>query len=99
MNLPYSEKVKKYWRVIAELTDLHEIYQNTPMTNSNISIDHFVPWSYVAHDELWNLHPTTRGINSSKGNRVPDWNTYFPKLAALEYRVYSLMWNNDGVRA
>ena len=58
MNLPYSEKVKKYWRVIAELTDLHEIYQNTPMTNSNISIDHFVPWSYVAHDELWNLHPT-----------------------------------------
>ncbi|MBE5919975.1 MAG: hypothetical protein E7272_09045 [Pseudobutyrivibrio ruminis] len=25
----------------------------------DISIDHFVPWSYVAHDEMWNLNPTT----------------------------------------
>ena len=93
------EKAKRYWRLIAENMDLHEIYRDTLMTNNNISIDHFVPWSYVAHDELWNLHPTTRGINSSKGNRLPDWNVYFPKLAALEYRAYLLMWKNDGVRS
>ena len=93
------EKVKRYWRTIADSMDVHEIYKDTEMTNNNISIDHFVPWSYVAHDELWNLHPTTKGINSSKGNRLPDWKVYFPKLAALEYRAYLLMWKNDVVRA
>ena len=92
------EKVKKYWRIIADIIDLHEIYRDTPLTNNTISIDHFVPWSYVAHDELWNLHPTTKQINSSKGNRLPDWNIYFPKLAELEYRAYLLMWDNDEVR-
>ena len=38
---------------------------------------------YVAHDEFWNLHPTTRSINSSKSNHLPDWKTYFPQLARL----------------
>ena len=93
------ERVKKYWRAVAENMDLHEIYKDTKMSNSNISIDHFVPWSYVAHDELWNLHPTTRELNSSKGNRLPEWSSYFPKLAALEYKVYLLMWKNGVVRA
>jgi len=51
----------------------------------DISIDHFVPWSYVAHDEMWNLNPTTKSINSFKSNKLPDWNTYFKRLAMLEY--------------
>ncbi|MDY5576621.1 MAG: HNH endonuclease domain-containing protein [Lachnospiraceae bacterium] len=40
------------------------------MTENDISIDHFVPWSYVAHDEMWNLNPTTKSINSSKRNNL-----------------------------
>ena len=64
----------------------------------SISIDHFVPWSYVAHDELWNLSPTTRSINSSKSNYLPDWDTYFPKLAGQEFFSYKMMWKYDTVR-
>ena len=59
-----------------------------------MSIDHFVPWSYVAHDELWNLSPTTRSINSSKSNKLPKWNLYFEKLFRLEYQAYCLVWKN-----
>ena len=59
-----------------------------------ISIDHFVPWSYVAHDELWNLHPTTKSVNSSKSNNLPDWDVYFKSLAKAEYNAY-LMVNRD----
>lgn len=92
------EKVKKYWKQVIQLSSVHEIYRNTEVTTEDMSIDHFVPWSYVAHDEFWNLHPTTRGINSSKSNLLPDWNIYFPKLCELEYFSYKMMYQYEIVR-
>lgn len=95
----HLEKVKKYWKVIMSLTDVYEIYGKTRMEQKDISIDHFVPWSYVASDELWNLHPTTKRINSSKSNRLPEWKLYFPALSKLEYQSYLLMWKYEKVHA
>ncbi len=92
------EKVKKYWKLLSELETFHEIYGGTEVTKSNISIDHFVPWSYVAHDEFWNLHPTTRAINSSKSNNLPDWEHYFPLLAEVEYHSYRMIWTYEKVQ-
>lgn len=91
------EKVKKYWKLLLTLQPIYEIYGHIPLADKEISIDHFVPWSYVAHDEFWNLHPTTRSINSSKSNNLPDWNIYFPQLARLEYMSYELIWKYDTV--
>lgn len=65
--------------------------------DNKISIDHFVPWSYVAHDEFWNLHPTTVNINSKKGNHLPEWETYFQPLSELEYLSYQMMWQYDSI--
>ncbi|MCQ4636064.1 HNH endonuclease [Anaerovorax odorimutans] len=91
------EKVKKYWRAITEVKPLREIYGFEPLSKTNLSIDHFVPWSYVAHDELWNLHPTTKGINSSKNNNLPDWKTYFSRFCGLEFYSYQLIWKYDKI--
>ena len=57
-----------------------------------------MPWSYVAHDEFWNLHPTTRAINSSKSNHLPEWELYFPRFAGLEYLSYQMIWKYEAVR-
>ena len=91
------EKVKKYWKSFLTLQPIHEIYGDIPLSEKDISIDHFIPWSYVAHDEFWNLHPTTRSINSSKSNHLPDWNTYFPSFAKLEYCSYQMIWKSDTI--
>lgn len=91
------ERVKKYWKMLLELQSIREIYGQTKLTDKNISIDHFVPWSYVAHDELWNLHPTTRSINSSKSSCLPDWEKYFPLLCRQEYFSYQMMWQHEKV--
>lgn len=93
------EKVKKYWKLIIDIAPLHDIYAGEILTNQDISIDHFVPWSYVAHDELWNLHPTTKSANSSKSNSLPDWNKYFPLLSSMEYYSYQMMWQYDSVHS
>lgn len=91
------EKVKKYWKLILSIEPVHEIYNNQILTDKDLSIDHFVPWSYVAHDEMWNLNPTTKSINSSKSNNLPDWDTYFERLARQEYQSYQMMWKYDAV--
>lgn len=91
------EKVKKYWKLILSLESVREIYSGQILTENDISIDHFVPWSYVAHDEMWNLNPTTKSINSSKSNNLPDWDIYFEKLAQLEFQSYRLLWKYDAV--
>ena len=92
------ERVRKYWKLIIDVRpDIQEIYGHRNMTGEIISVDHFVPWQYVAHDELWNLHPTTKSINSSKSNGLPDWDLYFEPLCRLEYLSYSLSKENDKV--
>lgn len=91
------DKVKKYWKVLLSIHPVKEIYGHIELTDQDISIDHFVPWSYVANDEFWNLHPTTRSINSSKNNSLPNWDIYFPQLAKLEFLSYEMMWKYDAV--
>lgn len=92
------DKAKKYWKAVIEVTEIRNIYTEEIMTAGDISIDHFVPWSYVAHDELWNLVPTTKAVNSSKSNNLPDWDLYFPRLADAEFRAYQAVCEYEGVK-
>ena len=83
--------VSDYYHTILDAgVELRDIYTGILLTKeTSLSIDHFVPWSYVAHDELWNLNPTTQSVNSSKGNALPDWHTYFEGLCQQEYAIAS----------
>lgn len=38
---------------------------------NDFEVDHFLPWEFVCHDNLWNLVPTFEDINMSKGARLP----------------------------
>lgn len=100
---PYKrklEKAKEYWKaVVSADSSLEDIYGGNQLNDIAISIDHFVPWQYVAHDELWNLNPTTKSINSSKSNNLPDWDTYFESLCELEYKAHELSFTNKKVMA
>lgn len=89
------ERVRKYWKCIIQADpSIREIYGNAVLAKENISIDHFVPWQYVAHDELWNLHPTLKSFNSRKSNALPSWERYFLPFGKLEYRAYELQNRN-----
>ena len=90
------ERVRKYWKLIIQIDpSLRDIYGDILLKDEKISVDHFVPWQYVAHDELWNLHPTIKSINSSKSNSLPSWKLYFNSLGKLEYRAYELKNQNE----
>lgn len=93
------EKAKAFWKAVAIYEPVANIYSATGecLTTKDISLDHFVPWSYVAHDELWDLVPTTKSLNSSKSNNLPDWNKYFPLLCNIEYTSYHAIWKSESI--
>lgn len=91
------EQVRKLWEIILQRETILDIYTNKPIEN-DYDIDHFIPWSFVMNDELWNLIPMDSSLNSSKSNRLPDWN-FFKRFALNQYEMYCLMWNDDDVRS
>lgn len=96
---PSARDLKKavlLWNTFLELEkEARCIYSNKTLNKGNISIDHFIPWSFVVHDENWNLLPTLKNINSSKGNNLPDLNIYLPKFTSLHYKVYNTIYSAD----
>ena len=91
------EQVRKLWEIILQRETILDIYTNKPI-ESEYDIDHFIPWSFVMNDELWNLIPMDSSLNSSKSNRLPHW-TFFNKFADNQYEMYRLMWEDEYVRS
>ena len=61
-----------YWRKIMQEAPVRCIYSEEVLSEGHFSLDHFLPWSFVCHDQLWNLIPVLPQANSSKGNALPD---------------------------
>ncbi|MGI6737630.1 MAG: HNH endonuclease domain-containing protein [Anaerovoracaceae bacterium] len=90
-------RVKTLWLCYGETlhAPIIDIYSGTSLAQKSLSIDHFIPWSFISNDEIWNLTPMDRAENSSKGNRLPDWNRFFPALAENQYRLYRGIQDSD----
>ena len=60
-------------------------------------IDHFIPWSFVMNDELWNLMPMDTSLNSSKNNRLPKWEPFFARFSENQYLLYQTIQEMPGI--
>ena len=45
----------------------------------NIHVDHFIPWSFVKNDQLWNMVISCSACNLKKNNKIPS-EKYFKKI-------------------
>jgi len=75
---------KSYWKLILKQTNLQCIYSKQTLPSQSFSLDHYLPWSFVAHDQPWNLIPTFPEVNSSKSNYLPADN-YFDEFVNLQH--------------
>lgn len=72
----------KFWNTaMSHGLEVRCLYTGALLEERAYELDHFIPWSFVSHDLLWNLMPADPSVNSSKSNRLPDLNLYLPKLA------------------
>lgn len=63
---------KRFWQAANGNGTPICFYSGTPLIGRAFSLDHFIPWSFVTHDRIWNLVPMAAALNSSKGVRLPD---------------------------
>ena len=89
-------KQHNYWDMVMNIGGpIRCIYTNTELYPDDYDLDHFIPWSFVSHDLLWNLIPSDGSINSSKSNKLPELDFYLPKLADLQHHSLQLILNAD----
>lgn len=76
---------RAYWEIVfdSEL-EIECIYTGKKLRKENYDLEHFIPWSFVAHDLQWNLLPSDKVINCSKGNKLPSLDLYFSKFVKTQ---------------
>lgn len=79
---------RNFWKAVMEGgTSVHCIYTGLLLTPADFDLDHFIPWSFVCHDQIWNLIPADPSINSSKCDRLPSLDDYLPALARTHQKA------------
>jgi hypothetical protein len=85
---------RKFWSAVIELETLVDIYTGLDLKDDNfsqhgnLSIDHFIPWSFVLHDQIWNLAPTFKHINSAKNDKLPPMDPYLDRFCHMQYVAF-----------
>jgi hypothetical protein len=87
---------RDFWRFVrsdfervGKAAQFKDIYSGQQLGDS-FSIDHFLPWSFVVHDLLWNLTPVEPATNSNKSDVLPGLDLYFPRLAKLHFSAIEI---------
>ena len=84
-------KVRKLWEGILALQEIRDVFTGEPVQSAKYDIDHFIPWSFVMNDELWNLMPMDSSLNSVKSNRLPQWDPFFDRFSENQFILYQLI--------
>lgn len=80
---------KKFWKTVFGKSEIRCIYSGRTL-DSDYVLDHFLPWRFVAHDQLWNLVPVDSRANSSKSDRIPS-EIYIDSLAETQREGLSIV--------
>ncbi len=89
--------VRKLWEGILEFSEVRDVFTDEAVVPKQYDVDHFIPWSFVMNDELWNLMPMDSSLNSSKSNRLPKWDPFFMRFAGNQYLLYGLIHEKAGI--
>lgn len=89
-------KQHRFWdTVIKQQGGIHCIYTDKLLQVGDYDLDHFIPWSFVVHDQIWNLMPADSSINSSKSNKLPNLDVYLAKLAQEHQKAVGIIYHKN----
>ena len=89
------DNVRKLWNGIMTEDEICDVFNGDSLNGKSFDIDHFVPWSFVMNDELWNLMPMDSSLNSSKSNKLPPWEPFFKGFASNQFIMYERISSSD----
>jgi hypothetical protein len=87
---------KKFWKIVFEKENKIEcIYTGKSLTWNNFDMEHFIPWSFVLHNQMWNLLPADSSINSSKSNKLPSLNRYIKPFVEIQREAINIVFEKN----
>ena len=84
------EKARTFWDTILAQQDLRCIYSGEPI-RAGYDLDHFLPWSFVTHDLIWNLTPAPAAVNLAKSDAVPSLSRYLGVFVNQHYAAMPVL--------
>lgn len=100
---PADEKMRKLsnarrlWDAVLEIAPIMDVFKEELINAEKYDLDHFIPWSFVMNDELWNLMPMDSSWNSKKSNKLPKWDGFFNRFAGNQFVLYELLFKKPGI--
>ncbi len=85
---PSLSAERKLWDAFLAGRKCNDIYCALEVDPERYELDHYIPWSFVQHHQLWNLIPATREMNNAKRDRLPDWDKTFASFAKTQYEFH-----------
>jgi hypothetical protein len=87
-----SSQRTQFWDIVLdELGSVNCIYTGNKLVKGNYAVEHFIPYSFVSHDLIWNLIPADKSFNSSKSNKLPVLEKYFEPFYLLQKNAYEIV--------
>ena len=83
---------KEFWDiVIKELGSVECIYTKNKLIVGDYAVEHFIPYSFVSHDLIWNLIPADKSFNSTKSDKLPPIDTYYDSFFNLQKQAVEII--------
>ena len=82
---------QRFWKDAIAIAHIADVYTGLSFDVDHfaafgpLTIDHFIPWSFVLHDEPWNLTPMFRDLNSSKNDKLPELSEYLAPFCEQQF--------------
>jgi hypothetical protein len=81
-----------FWDIVLnEFGSVECIYTGKKLTQGNYDIEHFIPYSFVSHDLIWNLIPSDKTFNCAKSDELPPLNLYFNPFFQLQKKAIEII--------
>ena len=79
---------RKYWIGFMKTENVFDMISEKIINRDNFHLDHYIPFSFVLHNQIWNLTPLDPSNNLEKSDILPDWDRTFEIFSDNQYRFY-----------
>jgi hypothetical protein len=90
------KKQKIFWSKFISEKGFRCIYSSESISSDEFALDHFLPWSFVGHDRIWNLVPVSTKVNSFKSDSLAHYK-YIKPLILSHYEIFKYYFINESV--
>ncbi len=84
------------WNTVMDHTaDVACIYTGSQLVGADYHMEHFIPYAFVAHDQLWNLVPSAPAYNMGKSDRLPSLQHHLKPFIEAHWQLATVVREHD----